>query len=312
MQNQSISIIGAGLSGLLASSHFPDSIIYEKSSKGDIKPHRALLRFRTSDIGDHLGIPFKKVTVHKGIWSKGGFKEPNIKLCNQYSTKVANTIDDRSIWNMETCTRFIAPENFHEILLERYNDRIHYEFDFEQERSGLNEDKLISTMPMHKMISCLQHMKADEFKMFKSEKIRIIRYRVKRCDVYQTVYFPDYNNSIYRASLTGNMLIIEMINNDISSSVGAATSEAIAAFGIKYSDQVEFLDETIQENGKFAPIDDEFRKHCIYLLTRDYGVFSLGRYAIWKNVMLDDIWKDIKVIKQLIWKNNYDLSKKNL
>ena len=121
-----ISIIGAGLSGLLAASQFPEARIYERWPRETIKSHKALLRFRSDKIGRALGIPFKEVTVHKAIWSEGKFVQPNPKVCNQYSLKVAGTIEDRSIWNIDTCKRWIAPENLHDLLLKRFKDRIEW------------------------------------------------------------------------------------------------------------------------------------------------------------------------------------------
>lgn len=51
-------ILGAGLSGLIAGCMFPLAKIIESSKKEDYfsNSHKALLRFRTSAVGDALGI----------------------------------------------------------------------------------------------------------------------------------------------------------------------------------------------------------------------------------------------------------------
>jgi len=36
-----------------------------------------------------------------------------------------------------------------------------------------------------------------------------------------------------------------------------------------------------------------------------YNVYSLGRYATWRNILLDDVYHDINVIKQLMDSDGY-------
>lgn len=52
--------------------------------------------------------------------------------------------------------------------------------------------------------------------------------------------------------------------------------------------------------GKIAPIKDDVRKDFIYTMTREYGIYSLGRFACWKQTLLDDVVDDCHVIHRLI------------
>ena len=76
-----MSILGAGLSGLIAAAVNPQAKVFEASSR-DKQSHRAVLRFRTPAVGDAVGIPFRKIRVYKNIWVDGKFYEPNIQLSN--------------------------------------------------------------------------------------------------------------------------------------------------------------------------------------------------------------------------------------
>lgn len=304
-----ISIIGAGLSGLLAASHFQEAKIYEKQLKETLKPHRALLRFRSNQIGEYLGIPFKEVQVNKAIYSEGRFVQPNPKICNQYALKVAGMICDRSIWNTSPCKRWIAPENLHEILLDRFKDRI--EWNKDANKVSYFDHKVISTIPMEQMLAISPSIKYDKSKYkFDKQKIVVTRYRIPNCSVYQTIYFPDPTSSVYRASISGNVMIVEELINDYPIDL-FPPMDIFGVFGIS-SESIVWLDKTIQNNGKIGEMDIDERKSLIYKLSRDYGVYSLGRFAIWKNILLDDVWQDIQVIKKLMYKNNYDMLKKNL
>lgn len=285
-------IIGAGHAGLMAGNLIQDSEVHEIAP--GIQPHRAVLRFRTPAVGDALGIPFKKVTVRKGIWVDGKFAEPNIRLANLYSQKVTGgNISDRSIWNIETADRWIAPEDFSEIMVKRLGKRIH--FNSEIELFPENREPIISTMPMKALESAL--IGDDKIPDFKSWPIFARRFRVKGASSYQTVYFPT-EPRLYRATLTGDLLSVEFIEADSND------YECIHhAFGI---DKFEFIDEGWQINGKLMPIDEKWRRMFILGMTRNCNIYSLGRFATWRNILLDDVLKDISVIKKMISSDDYE------
>ena len=61
-----------------------------------------------------------------------------------------------------------------------------------------------------------------------------------------------------------------------------------------------------QNNGKIVKMNDSIRKNFILQATLRYNIYSLGRLAIWKNIVLDDMYKDMLKIKKLM-NSHYDL-----
>jgi len=137
--NKEVTIYGAGLAGLLAGCVFQNAKIIEAAPRHNIS-HKALLRFRSSAVGDAVGIPFRKVRVHKGIWFESRFQQPSIMLANMYSRKVIGKLADRSIWNLDPVDRFIAPEDFIEQLVDRCESRIQWETKVDAQQIELETD----------------------------------------------------------------------------------------------------------------------------------------------------------------------------
>lgn len=282
-------IVGAGLAGLIAAHAFPNYEIVE-AAEGPKANHRAVLRFRGTAVSSLTGIEFRPVTVRKGIWEDGGWVSPNITSANAYSRKVIDRLVDRSIWNLESVTRYIAPENFYERLLEHSQSRITWgeEYDY----SLHSETPVISTAPMPVVMDSLRKEKEG----FSSAGITVKRFRIPKCDVFQTVYFPDDDHSMYRASITGNLLICEFIGE----AWGDWEIDVAESFGIS---DLEKLEDARQNYGKIAPINEEYRRYVVAELTDKKNIYSLGRFATWRNILLDDVANDITVIKRLITNN---------
>lgn len=291
-------IYGAGLAGLIAGCHFQDAEIFEAAEESHIS-HKALLRFRTAAVGDSVGIPFRKVKVHKGIWYNGKFVQPNIQLANMYSQKVIGRLADRSIWNLEPVERFIAPDDFIEQLIARCGKRIHWSSPVKEVTQG--SEPVVSTLPLSIMA---QLVGCSDTPSFSYQPIHVQRFKLYDSDVFQTVYFPDYDTNVYRASITGNLLIVESIDGIDSQFVNM---QVLSAFGLNY--EPEKIDFVAQRFGKIAPIDDDWRKKFIFDLTTNYNIYSLGRFATWRNILLDDVLKDIAVVKKLMNVSAYDRSR---
>ena len=291
-------ILGAGLSGLIAAAVNPQAKVFEASSR-DKQSHRAVLRFRTSAVGDAVGIPFRKIRVYKNIWVDGKFYEPNIQLSNLYSHKVANGYFDRSIWKTEAVERYIAPEDFILRLIEQVGDRVEWETPVQE----LPKDHpIISTIPMNAMLK-LAGIPVRDGVLFKFSPIRVQRFRVKDADVFQTIYFPSPSTAVYRASITGNLLIVESVD-DMSFLTNDLT-EVLDAFGL-VDDDIEVIDKDHKQSyGKIAPIDEPFRRFVVENLSQQYGVYSLGRFATWRNILLDDVLQDTNVIKKMVNADSY-------
>lgn len=293
-------IVGAGLAGLLAAHAWPGIPILEAMHEREA--HRALLRFRTEAVSRLTGIPFRQVTVRKGIWYRGEFRPPSIRLANDYSNKVVGEIvPDRSIWSLEPVTRYVAPESLYAQLIEYAGDRIQWgkpdDFEFG------NQSPIISTVPLPIVMAAIDMPPLT----LRRASISVTRYRVARCDAFQTVYYPDPKIGLYRASLTGDTLIIERAAG--SEPLELENDAIRLAFGVDW-DRALFIDNTEQKYGKIIPLPAEVRKAVLFRLTHDHGIYSLGRFATWRNILLDDVVDDIAVIRRLLQSDDkYDVAR---
>ena len=288
-------IIGAGLTGLIAAHAWPNAGIIEKATEAP-KAHRALLRFRSDAVARLTGVEFRKVRVRKGIYFQGRFCEPNIQMANLYSAKVLHgrIEGDRSIWNIDSVDRFVAPDTFHEQLIEAVSPRL--ALGVEVANLYIGQKPVISTIPLPTMIDEVVNDYSPSIDFFRAP-ITVHRIKVRGADVFQTVYFPDPDLLVYRASMTGDTLIIESMGDG-----ALELEEVLEAFGLSYNggQGAEEVEKVEQRFGKIAPIDDIVRRELLFRLTQDYNVYSLGRFAIWKNILLDDVVQDIDVIKRLL------------
>lgn len=297
-----MNIIGAGLAGLLAGSIFPKARIYEAGLQSQMS-HKAVLRFRSPAVGNAVGIDFRKVVVHKGVYSRGSFVAPNIRLANQYSQKVIGKIADRSIWKVEPAERYIAPEDFISQMIERCEGRINWDFKIEKDdiHDFAYNEPTISTIPMPTLAKLFGY----ECPVFKFAPITVRRWRIADCDTFQTIYFPDPNTSLYRASITGNLLIAEYIGD---TSKIDESDLIFVAFGINPL-LTSQIDEVKQSYGKIAPIDEQWRRQFILKMSMQKNIFSVGRFATWRNILLDDVLGDISTVKRLINGGIYEYAK---
>lgn len=309
-------IYGAGIAGLLAGNIFQDAKIYEAGPEGQTQ-HKALLRFRSSAVGDAVGVDFRKVVVNKGIWNRRDHKlvDPSIALANEYSNKVIGRYADRSIWNLLPVERFIAPEDIVQQLASRCRHRISWDHKLTAEEVFCNVGNAISTLPMSLMAKFHeQHFAVSAFSKepeWKSMPIKVRRWRIPNADVFQTVYFPDQEMSLFRASITGDLLIAEYMDDERFDRENEWVHEILGAFGIVYRDRIEAIETVNQRFGKISAIDEKARKAFIYELSTDHNIFSLGRFGTWRNILLDDVLKDISVIKKLFNSTTYERSKIN-
>ena len=297
-------IIGAGLSGLLAGALIPGSHIYERQES---LPHNhgAILRFRGDKISKALNIPFKKVRVTKAIWLDGQEVPPTPRIQNLYSNKVTYKYGQRSIADIEPVDRYIAPGDFIEQLAERCN--IQYGVDY---NGAIESDcgvhcpgscSVISTMPLPVLIDVLE---------LGHKGIELERYPIwtrtfeflPDVDLYQTIYFPGPETNLYRASFTGNKLICEYIANP--DHVGGCLP--LNSFGLQ--PVIFYEPEKVtekQEYGKIIPIDESIRRSIVQQISQNHNIYSLGRYATWRNILLDDVFDDIHKIKELMRMDDY-------
>lgn len=296
-------IIGAGLSGLICGALNAQSKIFERNPSNFIS-HKAVLRFRDDKIARSLGLTFRKVRVRKGIWMDG----PQLSAplyANLYSQKVRGIIGDGSIWNLEPSDRFIAPENLHELLADICGNRITWQWSVSLEqildwrKAGL---QIVNTSPLPVILELLSM--ASPFS-FSYAPIFVSRYRVPDCDVFQSIYFPEPSLGLYRATLTGDLLTLESVSAE-----NTGMNVAMDAFGLR---SLPFLSDPAdlkhkQSFGKIIPAPDGPRKALLHRLTQEWGIYSLGRFATWRNILLDDVYEDIAVIRRMMTQQAYDNS----
>lgn len=307
-------IVGAGLSGLIAACRFKDATIIEAGAPAET--HKALLRFREEGVAKLTGIPFKRVRVHKEVYMEDHSRsECSIRAANMYALKVSGALIDRSIKDLRPVDRFVAPDDFYPELADKMHGRIEYNTQFDASfLKSLDGRPVISTAPMFANLDAAgvvledlptKHMATG----FERQAIEVLRFPlVGNADVYQTVYFPERDIQMYRASITGNVLIIERLKRLSPEYAMHQTTDcsgdlhiALHALGLSQSDVcLRGLVRVDQKNGKIVDMPAEARRAILYRLTTEHNIFSLGRFATWRNILLDDVVNDLEVISSLI------------
>ena len=288
-------IVGAGMAGLLAgnmlaSRHCPTIV---ERSPALPNNHNAVLRFRSSIVGDTVGIPFKKVNMVKTV---SPWRNP-VADSLAYAKKNTGTFrSDRSIMEgTVTGDRYIAPMDFIWQLADRFAGKIELgvEADFNS-----NGEPIISTVPMPVLMQLLDYPE-DLQPNFQYAQATHIKARVNLCDAYVSVLFPDPNMPFSRVSITGGELIVEAPSwisddNAVRALRGAANALGVGDYIVP--DSVDVYQSTY---AKILPIDEAVRKDFIAWATDKHNVYSLGRYATWRpKLLLDDLVNDVRLIER--------------
>ena len=191
---------------------------------------------------------------------------------------------------------------------------------------------IISTLPMPKVYNLVHE---GEIK-FDFEKIYTVEFEIPNCNVHQTIYYPkmDRSTPAYRISVVGSFIKCEISQSSYDdfkqhelSEDGQQIKESsfafqylldnlanqiLSSFGIDVGVDVvkdktntclfDGMEKVIKEQkfGKISPINEELRHSIIYNLTRQQGVYSLGRFSCWRSIMLDGVVNDVKRIENLI------------
>lgn len=297
-----VHIIGAGLAGLLAANMIRNSIIFEKQSSLP-NNHSSLLRFKTGLFGTAIGIPFKEVNMIKGV--HGDNSNP-IKNMIQYSQKVTGQArTDRSLLQgFIQEKRYIAPRD----LIARMSDGLEIKYSnvliFDEKMINA---PVISTIPMPSLMEILNYPYRKDVNFKHRSGVNVIA-TIENCDAYATFYYPILNDSAYRASVTGDQLIIEFVIADEEKDDPIEVDPIYLAH--YYADHFGFAASMIsdakvkeQAYAKILPIDEEIRRDFMHWATDRHNIYSLGRYATWRpSLLLDDLVKDVSLISNWISK----------
>lgn len=294
-------ILGAGMAGCIAGIVNGESRIYEGAPDRDSTvSHTALLRFSDDSVSKAVGIPFKKVSVQKSICMYGAHLTPNPQLSNLYSAKVTGGhYGRRSIMNIDSDVRYIAPIDFHEQMLLMLGNRVLYDNKIES-LDFVGTSPVVSTLPLF-VNTRLTGIDGGQI-VFNSSSISVTRYTIADCDAYFTVYFPGDETPVYRASLTGDTLIVEAAEKIGVGHIGYI----LKCLGLNKCTKTLVADNAIQRLGKIVPIADKKRKQMMYDMTHNHNLYSLGRFATWRSIQLTDVLNDVYVINRMINTDAYD------
>jgi hypothetical protein len=293
-----VAIIGAGMAGLLAGAMFRgEAHVYEAASRLP-NNHHALLRFRSDEIAHHLSIPFQEVDVCKIVKP---FRNKVAEAIG-YSMKSNGRASLRSIRSAEGKVekRFIAPHDFIQTLEGLQSNPVHYGAPITLDFIKTNgKDPIISTIPMGSLMEVLQYPNPSSFGYRHGWVVKADL--ALPSDLCATIYYPEPSVPIIRATLTGDLLQIELVQ-DFDRAVWAVDRimvEVLQDFGLEgcnYSAEM-----VPQRYAKISPIPDRERKKFIMWATDEFGVYSLGRFAVWKpGLLLDDVFHDCQNIMSMI------------
>ena len=333
-------IIGAGMAGLLAAQYFRDlsPVILEQNDRQRLN-HAAVLRFRTRKVEAITNIPLKAVQLRRAIMMPDGMltSEQSILASNAYSRKVTGIYTNRSAMNLEPAERYVAPDDFMDQLHRHtsiqygtnWDDKEWERHEAEQERMGPNMYPVISTIPMRMMSDRLLKNVDGPKPDYWHRSITVAETRFKAVDLHQTVYWPWHADKInwangdlggfgekpidrlYRMSFTGNRLILEFTGDY---RIGQGEIDAIVNELLVYwlgevpeydgnygrSPESGHFRVNIQKYGKIVPMEQIARRHLISQITDRWNIYQLGRFATWRQILLDDVADDLVVIRNLI------------
>lgn len=314
-------ILGAGLAGTMAarvlSDHHPGKslLVIDKRPTPDTKNHWALLRFRDLDAARALGIGVEEIEVEKAVYWRGSLHySADIAMNNTYSLKTYGHIGRRSLKELGVAKRYLPLSNPSprdcqwgtEINALRPGLVVAYSG---ETRTEIEYKTCISTIPMDELLKSTAGLDDAYFlplrENLKKEPICVFRKKLKgiRCDVNQTIYFPESRFSIYRATLEREEFIIEYMDTGDDAPIDEL-QEVIGCFGIPFTrtalGEISPDDFHRQPYGKTIGIDDDLRRRIIYDLTDTYNLYSVGRFATWRPLRADQLVKDVQKVEKMI------------
>lgn len=294
-----VSIIGAGMAGLLAGAMFRGEAQVYEAGQSLPNNHHALLRFRSDEISHHLNIPFQAVDVLKIVKP---FRNKVAEAIG-YSMKSNGRASLRSIKNAEgkIDKRFIAPKDFIQRLESLQTSRVMYGTIVDRpwiERYN-QFGPIISTMPMGALMDILEYKPRSTFGYRHGWVVK-----AEVCiesDICATIYYPDPAVPIVRATLTGNLLQIEMSEEFDKDLWHVDQVMKVVLIDLGLEGTFYTAEMVAQRYSKIVALPDRERKKFIMWATDEFGVYSLGRFAVWKpGLLLDDVFHDCQCVMNMI------------
>jgi hypothetical protein len=305
-----LTIVGAGMAGLLCGQMLarrkPEIIEAQEKLPNN---HSAVLRFRSTVVGDVLGLPFKKVQVAKSYLP---WRNPVADALSYAHKCTGVSRTDRSIRDgTEMVDRYIAPPDLINQMAEGLDIKYSQPWSLDKRHYA----PIISTLPMPILMRLLDYPRRKEVQ-FKQIAGFNLRSQINDLDAYATLYIPNPAYSFNRVSITGNEIIAEyawpfhsrdevfkLMDEELDT--GKEGSAVLELLGLGYQNGNHNIVYTkspkfkFQQYAKVVPIDDDIRKDFIHWATDKHNVYSLGRFATWRpGVLLDDLVKDVRLIEK--------------
>lgn len=291
-------VVGAGMAGLLAANMLRSRLDFICDKASDLpNNHSAVLRFRSSIVGDTLNIPFREVNMIKGYlpWSNP------IADHISYSIKTTGKGTIRSSVSSDTKVfkRYIAPPDLIERMANQIDsNKFYWDTNFNTQEWRV---PIISTIPMPTLMKVLGYDHKIEFESVSGTNLSV---RLPNVDAHVSLYVPDPDYVFSRISLTGDELIVECYTKIDPSDYQETVGTAIELLGITTERDGSFTGEikaTKQRYAKILPVDDRERKKFIHWASEKHNIYSFGRYATWRpGLLLDDLVQDFRIIMKLI------------
>lgn len=291
-------IAGAGMAGLLAANmlHRRRPTVVEKQP---VVPnnHSAVLRFRSTVVGDVLDIPFKKCRMIKDVlpWRN------SVADALAYAHKTGGmSRSDRSVTEGLTVSdRWIAPPDLIPRMVNGLSEGVQLATAYEPK----THTPSISTIPMPALMELLDYPGRKNIKFSHRPGVNISAL-INDCDAYVSLLIPDPQYIFYRLSITGDELIVECHEEHATEHVEIVLDYASELLGIN-RDRLLFQTAQHSRYAKILPIDEEVRRDFIYWATDKHRVFSLGRFATWRpGLLMDDLVQDIRLIDRWLNRDN--------
>jgi hypothetical protein len=139
---------------------------------------------------------------------------------------------------------------------------------------------------------------------FSQQTIWTINFTLTDVDVHQTLYLPYDAKAPYRITITGNRVTFELSSEPDEWSLLPYIQKYLNIIFPEQTHHIIDFETKKQEYGKIIPIDEHERQRFILWATDNFNIYSLGRYATWRQILLDDVMKDIGVIGKFIEQRN--------
>lgn len=302
-----ILIIGAGISGFIAAGAFDEmydvTIVDAAGEKSTpFADHKAVLRLRSDEIKNYVDCSLRQITARKQVLHDGILHDsPTSDMNRSYSLKCYKRVGKRSLNELGYVKRFEI-ENIS--LKERY--KIQFKKQVVQigsdrqvlfaDGSKATYDVCISSMPLPSMLNAVYGVaKRDMVPVLKSRPVFIKRCRLSRpINENRTIYFtqPDFP---YRATIAETVLIVESMHPIRESD----TQHVADVFGLSQSNLTDWSTHK-QSYGKIIPLKTQIRQYILEDLSERFSIYSLGRFAIWKPIRVDQVVSHMQQIMALI------------